>query len=106
METPARFTATTLCPLGPPVGDEDRPVKRAGKGWAWRRRFRPLNVAGLCAFCALLVVGLAGPAQSEALRPATRSEAPAYGFQGDFFQTSTRPQAIAAIKNAGFGWAK
>ncbi|MDQ3702738.1 MAG: hypothetical protein M3442_17710, partial [Chloroflexota bacterium] len=29
-----------------------------------------------------------------------------YGFQGELFHTPTRPQALAAIKAAGFGWAK
>ncbi len=29
-----------------------------------------------------------------------------YGFQGDFFTTAKRPQAINLIKDAGFSWAK
>ncbi|MBI3972790.1 MAG: hypothetical protein HY332_16055 [Chloroflexi bacterium] len=29
-----------------------------------------------------------------------------YGFQGEFFITSRRPEAINLIKNSGFGWAK
>src|SRR5947209_4767103 len=71
------------------------------------RRARPLLLLGLCALCApLVVVGLAGQARSEALRAGPRPVPLAYGFQGDFFQTASRPQAIAAIKGAGFGWAK
>src|SRR5439155_26627353 len=72
-----------------------------------RGRLRPLLLLGLDGLCAPLVfAGLAGQARSEALRPAPRSTPLAYGFQGDFFQTATRPQAIAALKSAGFGWAK
>lgn len=51
--------------------------------------------------------------QPPAPRPATagvtggrRTQALAYGFQAHFFDTSKRPQTIALIKNAGFGWAK
>jgi hypothetical protein len=29
-----------------------------------------------------------------------------YGFQGEYFHAPSRPQALAAIKGAGFGWAK
>src|SRR5438309_1669646 len=78
-----------------------------GRRWARRPRgLRPL-LLGLCGLSApLVVIGLAGQARSETLRPAPRAAALAYGFQGDFFQPSSRPQAIAAIKNAGFGWAK
>src|SRR5204862_6304797 len=71
-----------------------------------RRRLRPLLLrsAALCA--PLVVLGLTGQAWSETLHPAPRPAPLAYGFQGDFFQTASRPQAIAAIKGAGFGWAK
>src|SRR6266542_1310868 len=48
----------------------------------------------------------AAPASAAAPRQAQRSSPLAYGFQGDFFQTASRPQAIGAIKEAGFVWAK
>src|SRR5688572_8592522 len=46
------------------------------------------------------------PAGAVALGQTIRGTALAYGFQADFFQTTTRPLAITAIKEAGFGWAK
>jgi LysM repeat protein len=48
----------------------------------------------------------AAPARAAALQQAPRTTPLAYGFQGDFFQTAGRPPAIAAVKEAGFGWAK
>src|SRR6266511_1834873 len=63
----------------------------------------------------LLLLALSAPsativptetARAAALRQAPRTTPLAYGFQGDFFHTASRPQAIGAIKDAGFGWAK
>jgi hypothetical protein len=37
---------------------------------------------------------------------AQRTQPLNYGFQGDFFRTSLRPDSIKKVQDAGFGWAK
>ena len=65
---------------------------------------RLLLLLGQCATGTGSPAGAAPPGQAPAQTPRT---APlAYGFQGEFFETASRPLAIAAIREAGFGWAK
>src|SRR6266542_4593902 len=76
---------------------------------------RPVRLPTRVWLGVLLLLGLSAPsatiAPSESARAAPLHQAPrttplAYGFQGDFFHTASRPQAIGAITDAGFGWAK
>jgi N-acetylneuraminic acid mutarotase len=63
-------------------------------------------LSALTLWAAAAAIGPGSAGELARAAPAARTAPLAYGFQGDFFQTSTRARATGAIAEAGFGWAK